>query len=201
MFSKTNKKVELVRTEDEERKKREKNIIIRGVPEEDQINDKEIVEYILRTIECNTEIPKVAYIDRLGAKKSSNAQPEGDRRGGARASAAEEDAEEEGDEVVPKPHHRPIRIKFEDLDAKKKVMKNGPKIRNEQPDQREKDIAIVNMIDLKQIFIVPDKTKMEREADVELRKSLEAKKKDFPQDKWKIRGGKIVKVPTPQTEE
>ena len=157
--------------EDEERMKREKNIIIRGIPEDDQIDNKEIVEYILRTIECNAEIPKVMYVDRLGAKKSSNAQSEGDRQ-----------------------HHRPIRIKFEDLDAKKKVMKNGPKIRAEQSDQRDEDIAIINMIDSKQIFILPDKTKMEREADVELRKSLESKRKDFPQEKWKIRHGKIVKV-------
>jgi hypothetical protein len=191
--SKTNKRVDLVRTEDEERKKREKNIIVRGVPENDQIEDKDVVEYILRSIECGSEIPKVTYIDRLGAKKQSPTVQQGETAGASAAAAAAD--EEDEDVVAEKPHHRPIRIKFEDLDAKKNVLKSAPKIRLERTDLHTEDIVIVNMIDSKQVFIVPDKTKMEREADVELPKNLDAKRKDFPQDKWKIRRGKIVKVP------
>ena len=67
------------------------------------------------------------------------------------------------------------------------VLKNASKIRDEGN-------AEVESFDNKSIFIVPDKTKMERESDLQLRTQLSKKREDFPQEKWKIRHGKIVKV-------
>ena len=90
----------------------------------------------------------------------------------------------------------PIRVKLEDVASKVSVLKNSAKIRNEEFDSPS------YVFDNKTVFIVPDKTKMERETDVELRNKLKVKRQDFPQDKWKIRRGKIVKVPaeTPTVE-
>ena len=180
--SKTNKRVELVRTEDEKKRKREKNLIIRGVPENDEIQDKDVVENILQCIGCELVIPKVSHIDRLGPIKDQE-----------RETVENEENSEGG--TRPKPHCRPIRLKLEDIDAKKSVLKNASKIREDKN-------ADVDGFDNKSIFIVPDKTKIERENDLQLRNQLTKKREDFPHDKWKIRHGKIVKVvPIPPQEE
>ena len=105
--------------------------------------------------------------------------------------------------MVAKPRWRPLRIKLEDVESKKQVLINAPKIRVDRPiaEVTAENMDIVNMVDSKAIFIVPDKTKMEREVDLQLRNSLTAKRQDFPQDKWKIRRGKIVQVkPVEETE-
>ena len=123
--SKTNKKVELVRTEDEERKKREKNIIIRGVPESEDGKDKLLIETILCGIERGQDIPKIVHIDRLGSKKqSSQLQGAASAAPAVIASDTEEDSASER-----KPFCRPIRLKLEDVETKKNILKNAPKIR------------------------------------------------------------------------
>ena len=48
------------------------------------------------------------------------------------------------------------------------------------------------------MFIVPDLTKLEREKEVELRKELKSQRDKYPNETFKIKKGKIIRVAKPQ---
>ena len=152
--SSTNSKINMARTENEERQKKTKNIIIRGVQENEEADDhdEKIVTEVLKDIGCNSCDIIKTY--RLGKK------PDGSSRS------------------------RPIRVILKSEEEKWKVVGRATKIRQVQTDLYEPS----------KIYIVPDMTKLERDQDVELRRELKKKREDFPNDRYTIRKGKIIKV-------
>ena len=78
---------------------------------------------------------------------------------------------------------RPLRIRFKDLNVKELALRNATKIRKAIPEKVHFNINTV--------FICNDMTKLQRDADIELRKKLEERRKVDPN--WVIKNGAIVK--------
>ena len=145
----------------------------------------ETLDTILQAIGCEDDIPTVIHFDRLGKKIN---ETDTDNEIPSNEVEAENNVEVDEEDITRRPHCRPLRIKLENIEAKKNILKNAPKIREETNEVHS------NLFNRKSIFIVPDKTKMEREADLKLRQELKVKRRDFPQERWKIRRGKVIKV-------
>ena len=62
-ISKTNVKIDLVRDEDSEKKKREMNVVIRGLQENEENDDKIIVEDLLNNIGCKELLKSITKIE------------------------------------------------------------------------------------------------------------------------------------------
>ena len=80
---------------------------------------------------------------------------------------------------------RPLRIRLESSNLKDQAVKNAVRIRKVDGDFH---------FNKNMIFITPDMTKFQRDADIELRKKLFEKKLDDPS--WIIKNGRIVKKST-----
>ena len=105
-ISKVGSTITLVRNEREEIEKREKNLIIRGIPESDFLSDLELVKETLKGIGLpELEVEKV---DRLGPKKDTS----------------------NSSETRP----RPIRVKLDGVDKKRLCLRNATKIRQYSSD-------------------------------------------------------------------
>ena len=90
----------------------------------------------------------------------------------------------EGEDVKP---GRPIRLTTTSTTIKHAILKNATQV-------RKKDSKLYNK---KKVFILPDQTKLERQADLELRKKLKETRDANPNCKFTIsRGKKIVRVVT-----
>lgn len=181
--SKVGEKVVLVRNEPDEKAKRVNNLIIRGVKEDSNSQDTDIVKAIFQDIGCeDIEIDDVA---RLGAKKdgrndeTANGQ---NRDNAANTGNGDTNVPENGTKKV---RHRPIRVILKSVDDKKKILKNATKVRLSQN---------TRLYDPKAIFIIPDQTKMERERDLELRKKLRDSRSKNPNARFIIQKGKVVEV-------
>ena len=186
-ISKIKDRIQLVRSEKEEKTKRENNIIIRGVMEQEDTPDMDNVRAILTDIGCqNTQITAVS---RLGPKKKPQPQRQTDSEPGSSNSEgntlntaqASQPTQQQG-------RTRPIRVVLQDTDSKKKILKSATKIR------KSKETVLYNP---KNVFLVPDQTKMEREQDVALRKQLRDTRSKNPEDHFIIRKGRIIKLPAP----
>ena len=74
---------------------------------------------------------------------------------------------------------RPLQIKLENVHTKKKIFINAPLVRDQRNEVHEP------LFNSKLIFIVPDKTEIERELDLKLREEMKSKPMDFLQEKLK----------------
>ena len=186
-ISALNSKMNLVRTEPNEKEKRTKNLIIRGLPEVEGKEDLDLVKSILKDIGC--EDVKIDQLTRLSTTRKTENRVNDNAVEGAAANAPEA-ATTEGTETdnTPKIRHKPIKVILESEEMKRKVLKNAPKVRNIVSDQ----------INPKEIWIVPDQTRLERQVDLELRRKLKERKRLNPEKSWKIQKGKIVEKPTTQ---
>ena len=175
--SNLNSKLDLVRSESDEKEKRALNIVIRGVPEKEDDSDVRIIQSMLADINCNNiEFDKLS---RIGPKP----RPEE----GAAAQPTEGESEESHGtqneaRMNPKPKFRPIRISLKHVEDKKRILRNATKVRH----------AHTGLYNPKDIFIVPDYTKLERQQDLELRQRLATRRRQQPEKKWIIRKGKII---------
>ena len=77
-----------------------------------------------------------------------------------------------------------IRLILKSTEDRNTVLKNAVKIRK----------ATSTLYNPKTIFLVPDMTPLEREADLALRKKLKETRDQNPNDKFGIKKGKIVKL-------
>jgi hypothetical protein len=79
---------------------------------------------------------------------------------------------------------RPLRVVLESEEAKWSVLREAPKVRKVK----------TKKFDSAKIFLTPDQTKLEREADIKLRRELKEIRNQNPNEKFTIRRGKIVKA-------
>ncbi len=196
-ISKVNSNISLVRSEPEEKARRVKNVIIRGLPETDTTVDSDLVKAILTNLDCDEAISHIDDIKRLGAKPSNTAQtantgqtqPSDTGDGNQSQPSQTPQGASQTPQGAPqgtahKPRPRPLRIIFKSEDTKKKVLKNATKIRGTQSE----------LYNNKEIFIVPDQTKMERDQDLALRRQLKNERTKDPNGRYIIRRGKVIKL-------
>ena len=93
-------------------------------------------------------------------------------------------AQNQQDQTRPKIRYRPLRVNLDDENEKWQVIKNATKVRKVKTE----------LYDVTKIFIVPDLTQLEREAEMELRKNLKQIRDQNPGTKFLIKKGKIVKA-------
>ena len=168
-ISKTNVKIDLVRDEDTEKKKREMNVVIRGVLEKEDTEDRKIIETLFDNIGCKELFKDITKIERLGKKHET----------------VQEGTVQEEREVDDAKPGRPIRLTTTSAAIKHAILKKATQV-------RKKDSELYNK---KKIFILPDQTKLERQADIQLRKQLKETREANPNVKFTIsRGKKIVRV-------
>ena len=159
----------MARTEQEEKKKRVKNVVIRGLKEEDDLQtDLQTVKQIINDIGCSE--CEIEEIQRLGKKTRNSLQPEA--------------GNSETTETQSNRRFRPVRVVLKEESDKWQIVRNATKVRKVDS----------QLYDPKKIFICPDHTKLEREKDIELRKNLKKKREEFPNEKFTIRNWKIVKL-------
>jgi uncharacterized protein (DUF1778 family) len=93
--------------------------------------------------------------------------------------------EQTNDNGGARPKAKPIRVTLKNQDDKKHVIKNAAKIRHSTSTS-----FIPNLI-----CIIPDKTKLEREHNIELQtKTLRAARERDPDGCYSIRSGRVVKL-------
>ena len=158
--SNTNDKLSLARHEPTEKVKREKNIIIRGIPESDDSDDARVVEELLNKIGVGQ--PKIDKVERLGAKPKPAAQTQ--------PQTESTQPTERADTNVRKVRYRPLRVQFAELESKKNSLRLATKVRQ----------VTSTSFNPKDIFILPDQTKLEREEDLKLRKELKSQREKNP---------------------
>ena len=81
--SKAKENIVLARSEPEERAKRIKNVVIRGVCEGGELDDEGVVGQILNDIGCGTVVGQIAEVRRLGASGPTREGSGGETREGA----------------------------------------------------------------------------------------------------------------------
>ena len=160
------KKVRDITLEKDERKEREDNLVIAGIPEcsgteEEQKNhDRDHIDAILKTaigsIGENEDMKKnlkVTEVRRLG-QKGIGTRP------------------------------RMVKVQVKNKDIRNHILKNSYKnLQSQNRDTPNKD----------KIYINKDYTYAERQKQKELRDQLKAKKEETQENDWAIRGGEIVK--------
>ena len=176
-ISNTNNRVELASSEQEEKAKRVKNVVIRGLAETTPPNDLEVVKQIFADIDC-PDI-EIETVQRLGKKPNSQSETSNDVNDTERSEEATA-----SNRRVENQRHRPIRIIVRTEEEKRKIIRNATKVRK----------VDTNHYDPKKIFILPDLTKLEREKDIDLRKNLRKKREDFPNERFVIRNWRIIKL-------
>ena len=163
------KKLNLVRFEPFERAKRAKNVVIRGIPESGSVEqDKIVVSMALAEVGCADVEP--IEVSRIGESITDNQN--------VTASSASA-ANHKHSNVS-----RPIRCALTSLEDKSKVLQNAKKIRHSKLDY----------YDSKKVFIVPDRTALQRADDLELRNKLKLKREQFPNKHFVINRRNVVEV-------
>ena len=189
-ISKVNSNINMIRTEASEKEKRIKNIVIRGLQENLPANDTETVNTLLSDIGCPGV--QITNITRLGPPPKTTTQSQSENPQQAEVNTTQTNTGQNNNtqpqnNQPPNTHattrpSRPIRIILENLEDKKKILKNATKVRQVETDKYNP----------KAIFLIPDQTKLEREEDLQLRRKLREKRNNFPNMKFFIKGGKII---------
>ena len=178
-----------MRTESDEKDKRTKNLIFRGVPKLDTCSDLDLVKSILKDIECPnivvenvTRLKMSNHVDSAQSTSdthldvaSVNGTTVSESEGAVGNDAASVEYDINADSKTSKEtnvslgtRHNPIKVIFSSTDDRTTVLKRTHKIR------KNKDSSLY---DAGRVWIVPDMTKLERRQDFHLRMALKVKKK------------------------
>ena len=200
-ISTLSKKIDLVHTESDEKDKRTKNLIFRGVPKSDTCSDLDLVKSILKDIEYPnivvenfTRLKISNHVDSSQSTSdthldvaSANGTTVSESEGAVGNDAASVEGDTNADSKTSKEtsvflgtRHNPIKVIFSSIDDRTTVLKSAHKIK------KNKDSSLY---DAGKVFIVPNMTKLERQQDFQLRMALKVKKKSHPDRPWIIKGG------------
>ena len=147
--SKLGDRCDLIYSDNVEKQKRIKNIVVRGLPESEDITDTEIVKEILTVLDIETTPTSVVHL----GKKPEVPPPRN------------EAAAVNNDNTIANIKTRPLKIVLVSTETRNNIISRGPRVRNAQE---------VHCIP-KTVFIGSDQTKLEREQDIKLCKELAKK--------------------------
>lgn len=188
-------RIDLLRNEPNEKIKRGNNIVIRGIPENDQMSDTDIINKLLNDIGV-TDIP-IQNVSRLGKPtQSDSASGQGDTNGASQRpndsvppNAQDQQLDtsgglESGAVQATAIKHRPIRFSVAENNQKWDILKKAPNVRKVTSD----------LFNSGKVWISPDQTKIERQDYLAVRNTLRSKRVQFPNEKFAIKNGKVVPV-------
>ena len=163
--SKLGDRCDLIYSDNVEKQKRIKNIVVRGLPESEDITDTDLVKEILTVLDIETTPTSIVRL----VKKPEVPPPRN------------EAAAVDNDNAIGNIKTRPLKIVLVSTETRNNIISRGPRVRNAQEVH----------FNPKTVFIGPDHTKLEREQDIKLRKELANKRESDPN--WLIKNGRIVR--------
>ena len=189
--SNLNKKIDMLAKEPQEKQAREKNIIIRGMPQSENKSDDDLIRDLFADIGLNdlhftgtTRLGKPAHPPPSNSTNSVDANDYTNTESSSQSDRTlEGDTSQTGVKAVGETKHRPIKITLNSVKDKWKVLESAPKVRTVES----------NHYNPKKIWIAQDLTKNARQRELDLRKQLNEKRTQDPENRYVIKNGEVVR--------
>ena len=170
---------------------REKNIIIRGMPQSENKSDDDLIRDLFADIGLNdlhftgtTRLGKPAHPPPSNSANSVDANDNTNTESSSQSDRTlEGDTSQTGVKAVGETKHRPIKITLNSVKDKWKVLESAPKVRTVES----------NHYNPKNIWIAQDLTKNARQRELDLRKQLNEKRTQDPENRYVIKNGEVVR--------